>query len=81
MKSLSGFSVQLLLKPQWSKGLKALFEVGKESDEEVAARQDDKAELLGRIELEDWRRVMAFDLRGEILELARPRVGACPKAP
>ena len=55
----------------WSKGLKGLFEVGKESDEEVAARQDDKAELLGRIELEDWRRVLAFDLRGEVLELAR----------
>jgi len=54
----------------WSKGLKDLFEVGKESDEEVAARQDDSAELLGRIELDDWRRVLAHDLRGEVLELA-----------
>jgi hypothetical protein len=56
---------------EWSKGLKDRFGVGKESDEDVAARQDDKAELLGRIELEDWRRVLVFDLRGEVLELAR----------
>lgn len=56
---------------QWSKGLKDLFEVGTESDEEVAACQDDNAELLGKIELEDWRIVLKFDLRGEVLELAR----------
>ena len=45
--------------------------MGQESDEELAARQDDRAELLGCIELEDWRRVLAHDLRGEVLELAR----------
>jgi hypothetical protein len=55
----------------WSKGLKDRFDVGKESDEDLAERQDDRAELLGKIELEDWRLVLKFDLRGEVLELAR----------
>ena len=55
----------------WSKGLKEIFEVGKESDEDLAAKQDDLADLLGKIEFEDWRRVLKFDLRGEVLELAR----------
>lgn len=55
----------------WSKGLKDRFEVGKESDEDLAAIQDDRAELLGKIELEDWRLILKFDLRGDVLELAR----------
>jgi hypothetical protein len=55
----------------WSKGLKDHFQVGQDSDEDLAARHDDKSELLGRIDLEDWRLVLAFDLRGEVLELAR----------
>lgn len=56
---------------EWSKGLKAHFGIVKKTDDELAAEQDARAELLGRIELEDWRRVVAFDLRGEVLELAR----------
>lgn len=36
----------------------------------MAARQEDSAVLLGRIEVEDWRRILANDVRGEVLELA-----------
>lgn len=55
----------------WSPGLKALFAVDDLSDEETAALIEDSADLLGMIELEEWRVVLRFDVRGEVLELAR----------
>jgi hypothetical protein len=55
----------------WSQGLKALYQVEDLSDEELAAIQEESAELLGSIELEQWRLILAADLRGEVLELAR----------
>jgi hypothetical protein len=55
----------------WSSGLKELFDIQEMSDPEIAGTQDDKAVLLGRIELEDWRLILKYDVRGEILELAR----------
>lgn len=55
----------------WSKGLKALFDLGESTDEEIAGHLDDQAAQLGKIELEDWRLILKFDVRGEILELAR----------
>lgn len=55
----------------WSKGLKALFSVVDLSDEETAALVEESADLLGMIELEEWRLVLRFDVRGEVLELAR----------
>jgi hypothetical protein len=55
----------------WSHGLKASFDLEEVTDEELAAEQEDQAAILGKIELEDWRRILKADVRGEILELAR----------
>jgi len=55
----------------WSKGLKEHFSVKDITDEETAAKQDDRAELMGKIELDEWKIILKFELRGEILELAR----------
>lgn len=55
----------------WSKGLKALFAIGDLSDDEISARVDDESIMLGQFELNDWRRVVAADGRGLVLELAR----------
>jgi hypothetical protein len=55
----------------WSKGLKELFSVEVQTDEETAARVEDDAYLLGKIEIEQWRAVLRVDARGEVLELAR----------
>ena len=55
----------------WSPGLKSLFDLEEVTDEELAAEQDDQAAVLGTIELEDWKRILKADVRGEILELAR----------
>jgi hypothetical protein len=54
----------------WSKGLKKMFGIGDSSDEELAAKQDDLASLLGAIDLDEWRRVLAVDGRAVILEVA-----------
>lgn len=45
----------------WSRGLKAAFGIGELSDEEIAAREDDKAQLIMTIEPELWRRVIKAD--------------------
>lgn len=55
----------------WSHGLKALFQIEEITDEELAAEQDDQAVILGTIELDDWKRILKANVRGEILELAR----------
>lgn len=55
----------------WSKGLKALFSVDEQTDDETAARVEDDAYLLGSINIEQWRAVRRFNARGEVLELAR----------
>jgi len=55
----------------WSHGLKARFDLEEKTDDELAADQDDQASILGTIELDDWKRILKADVRGEILELAR----------
>ena len=56
----------------WSRGLRDLLGLDAPgTDEEVAAQQEDDAEILGRLTVEQWRMVLRFDLRGELLELAR----------
>lgn len=54
----------------WSKGLKKMFGIGDCSDEELAAVQDQQASLLGSLDLDDWRKVLAVDGRATLLELA-----------
>lgn len=55
----------------WSHGLKSRFQLEEVTDEELVAEQDDQAAVLGTIELDDWKRILKADVRGEILELAR----------
>jgi len=54
----------------WSRGLKALLRVEELSDQEISERADEDAELLGRLEVDDWRRILRFDLRAKVLEAA-----------
>lgn len=54
----------------WSNGLKARYSVEERSDEALALLSDDAAEFLGFLEVEDWRRVVAVEGRGFLLELA-----------
>jgi hypothetical protein len=55
----------------WSKGLKALFAVEEKTDEETAANIEEDAVYLGSISFEDWRLILKFDLRCQILEIAQ----------
>ena len=54
----------------WSKGLKKRFAIGEATDEELAAKQDDEARILGTITLDQWREVLRVDGRGLVLQLA-----------
>lgn len=54
----------------WSAGLKKLFQIGEVSDEELANKQDDKAVLLGKITVSQWRHILKVEARSLILELA-----------
>lgn len=56
---------------QYSNGLKDLYDVEDLTDDEIVSQHDQTADLLGQIELEQWRLILAADLRGEVLELAR----------
>lgn len=55
----------------WSKGLKSHFQIDQKTDEELAADRDSISEFLGSIDLDQWRVILRFDVRGEVLELAR----------
>jgi hypothetical protein len=57
----------------WSPGLKKHFGIGEKSDEQIAAEQDDPSELVGVIKRPQWRAVVHFKVRGEILDFARTR--------
>lgn len=54
----------------WSPGLKKHFAIGELSDEEIAAKKEDQAEVLGKIDLDQWRDVLRVDGRGRLLQLA-----------
>lgn len=55
----------------FSKGLKKLYAVEDLSDEAIAEKQEDNARLLGKLTIEQWRRVLRVDGRGELLKRAR----------
>lgn len=54
----------------WSPGLKKRFAIGELSDEELAAKQDDLARLLGSLTVIQWRDVLRVDGRAVVLQLA-----------
>lgn len=57
---------------EWSKGLKALVGVADVSDDDAAAGELNDRELavLALLSVAQWRRVVANDLRGELLQVA-----------
>jgi hypothetical protein len=54
----------------WSPGLKKRFAIGESSDEELAAKMEDYAALLGTITLQQWRDVLKVEGRGNLLYVA-----------
>ncbi len=55
----------------WSRGLRERFDLDQVTDAELAAVQEADAQVLASLTREDWRLVLRFDARGELLELAR----------
>jgi hypothetical protein len=55
---------------QFSRGLKARFEIVEVSDEELVQRHDEDAFLLGSLDVEQWRTVCRAEARGVLLEVA-----------
>jgi hypothetical protein len=54
----------------WSPGLKKRYAIGESTDEELAAKQDDYAAMLGTITLEQWCDVLRVEGRGLVLQVA-----------
>lgn len=54
----------------WSNGLKARFCQAETSDEEIANQQEDTAQLLGMLTVQQWRDVLKVKARATVLELA-----------
>ena len=57
----------------WSKGLKQALAVENVSDEELAERAEEEAELMGYLTYEQWRDVLKVDARALVLEIAAKR--------
>jgi len=55
---------------QFSRGLKALYQIGEVTDEELVQAHDEDAFLLGSLDVEQWRTVCATESRGLLLEVA-----------
>ncbi len=55
----------------WSKGLKKKVGLKNKSDEEINTETRESAEVVGRLHIIDWQRVLRGGLRGVVLELAR----------
>lgn len=51
----------------WSKGLKKRFAIEDKTDEEVAKERTEEADLLGLIDYKDWKIILKYDLRSELL--------------
>lgn len=54
----------------WSKGLKKAVGIDDLTDEEIAEKETDKADLLGLLEADDWRLVRKAGLRAQVLDAA-----------
>lgn len=59
----------------WSAGLKARVGVIEQSDEDVAEEQRDAADLLGHLEIEQWKLIRQAGLRAKVLDLAESNGG------
>jgi hypothetical protein len=56
----------------WSRGLRDRFDLGREeTDEEIAAREDETAVKFASIPLNCWRAILSQKKRGEVLEICK----------
>lgn len=56
---------------KWSRGLRDFFQLEKElSDSEILSAQDDNAQFLADLTIEEWKYIIKNDLRAVVLELA-----------
>ena len=55
----------------WSRGLRERFNLDDLSDADLAAAHESDAFLLSSLSRDDWRLILRFDARGELLELCR----------
>lgn len=56
----------------YSRGTRALLGLGRdETDEELAAAQEEDAVILASLKPQDWRKIIKQNLRGHLLEVAR----------
>ena len=54
----------------WSAGLKARYAIEESTDEQLAQRAEERAELLGFLSVNQWRDVLAVDARALVLRIA-----------
>lgn len=54
----------------WSRGLKALVGVDEKTDEELATESQDTADVLGMLDVQQWRAIRRADLRAQVLDAA-----------
>jgi Replication protein len=53
---------------QWSQGLKKRFIIEEKTDESLAKEKMEDADLLGFIELEEWKLIVKYGMRSKILD-------------
>jgi len=54
----------------WSRGLKDLFNIEELNDKELEGKDEDDAELVGRLEVFEWKLIVKNNLRCTVLEIA-----------
>ena len=54
----------------WSRGLKKLVNVEELTDEEIAAKIEDAADLLGHLDVNDWRVIKTANAQAFVLDIA-----------
>jgi len=60
----------------FSRGLKKMYAIEESTDEELSARLEDNARLLGTLDINQWRQILRANGRGELLK--RARIGGWP---
>lgn len=54
---------------QWSRGLKQHFSLDEKTDEEIAKEKIEEADLLGLLNIDQWKYILKKDLRADLLDL------------